>query len=671
MKTHTYFQKLLAVYRELDPETRREIEAHLQTCATCAAQAQSNRQMDRLLADLPDPRPDSGLRSSFYTALEKQSQSKWRSWQPMRTFPKLALQLALVAVILVLGWATWSGLQQRQTAVSATPTAATQEATAESRLQLTGYQVQQSDQSTLLVTLEWTAPAPQEVAYTLFMHLLDQEGVLHYQLDETLNVNTWPAGTPVTTTHRLLLPAGLEGGPYSLQAGIYNAATGQRLPFLYKDALMADGALTLVDDLQIGPVDTGAESHFTPIAETGGNIRLVSWSPDGTILAFSAETADPTTPQPAEGALRLYDTANRRFCPLPIVEPPQHGRYQWHVWLPDNTFFYLSTDGSPVFHTPCGQETTPLPKPARAIAAQSEDRQLLLLKTDASHRLYRVTDALSLVAEFTVEIDPAAYSFSPDGTLLAISGVAGETHIVEVENGRPIQVIPWGAQLWLSSILPDPLWLNNETLLILRTEEGPLLVPVGQEPQPVGPALFGSEIDPQQTHAEGVAHREAGTYTIALYEVGATDARAPVRLYHSATGEVETLPFTQLWGQGFTPGGQWLLLNNPVDENGTESYELWVRETAAAGQEPTRFFHTAQFPYPAWSPDGRKVAFQPTPSTLEVRSFPTAEVLQQWNVFDDLNYATFGVLQWSPDGRQLAVVAGMSGVARSGLFILP
>jgi hypothetical protein len=56
--------------------------------------------------------------------------------------------------------------------------------------------------------------------------------------------------------------------------------------------------------------------------------------------------------------------------------------------------------------------------------------------------------------------------------------------------------------------------------------------------------------------------------------------RDQVWLYHSATGEMETLAFT---GGEFDPNGRWLFLRQDQEDESEPHFELWRREIEAVG----------------------------------------------------------------------------------------
>ncbi len=90
---------------------------------------------------------------------------------------------------------------------------------------------------TLLVTLQWQAIARMSVDYTVFTQLWDSSGQVAAQLDSqpasgTRPTSGWQPGETVLDRKALLLPADLPPGDYTLQVGLYDLATLQRLTSL-------------------------------------------------------------------------------------------------------------------------------------------------------------------------------------------------------------------------------------------------------------------------------------------------------------------------------------------------------------------------------------------------------------------------------------------------------
>lgn len=86
----------------------------------------------------------------------------------------------------------------------------------------------------LRVTLYWQGRGQVNTAYTVFVHLLDSNGALVAQHDAApangaIPTTDWVAKEVVTDRHLVEFPA-LPSGQYRLVAGMYNPATGERLP---------------------------------------------------------------------------------------------------------------------------------------------------------------------------------------------------------------------------------------------------------------------------------------------------------------------------------------------------------------------------------------------------------------------------------------------------------
>jgi hypothetical protein len=88
---------------------------------------------------------------------------------------------------------------------------------------------------TLLLTLYWQALAPMEERYTVFTHLLDEEGQIQAQMDGEpqgggLPTDRWAVGQVVQDNYALAVSPGARPGPHLLEAGMYLLATMDRLP---------------------------------------------------------------------------------------------------------------------------------------------------------------------------------------------------------------------------------------------------------------------------------------------------------------------------------------------------------------------------------------------------------------------------------------------------------
>jgi hypothetical protein len=87
----------------------------------------------------------------------------------------------------------------------------------------------------LPLTLYWRAEAEMDTAYTVFVQLLNSARQIAAQVDQpplsgAAPTTTWLPGEIITDAYHLLLPPDLPAGEYRFIAGLYNPATGERLP---------------------------------------------------------------------------------------------------------------------------------------------------------------------------------------------------------------------------------------------------------------------------------------------------------------------------------------------------------------------------------------------------------------------------------------------------------
>lgn len=103
----------------------------------------------------------------------------------------------------------------------------------------------------LAIETHWRALAAPAGDYTLFVHLIDQQGDTVAAKDLPLTggyypSGLWEGGDRVTHVHRLPLPATQADGEYALRIGLYDPATGIRLPITdARGVELADAQATL------------------------------------------------------------------------------------------------------------------------------------------------------------------------------------------------------------------------------------------------------------------------------------------------------------------------------------------------------------------------------------------------------------------------------------------
>jgi uncharacterized membrane protein len=88
---------------------------------------------------------------------------------------------------------------------------------------------------TVVVDLSWTAQKKPSRSYTVFVHLVSAEGARVAQSDSmpansSYPTTEWSVGDAVYDRHELTVAETALPGAYTFQAGLYDAATGERLP---------------------------------------------------------------------------------------------------------------------------------------------------------------------------------------------------------------------------------------------------------------------------------------------------------------------------------------------------------------------------------------------------------------------------------------------------------
>jgi hypothetical protein len=110
---------------------------------------------------------------------------------------------------------------------------------AEPQLKLIGYDLPATGLAPgepLSITLYWQAVAESDTNYTVFVQLLNNAGQVVAQQDRqpqagAAPTTTWLPGEILIDSYTLPVPE-LAAGHYQLIAGLYNAATGERLPLI-------------------------------------------------------------------------------------------------------------------------------------------------------------------------------------------------------------------------------------------------------------------------------------------------------------------------------------------------------------------------------------------------------------------------------------------------------
>ena len=129
----------------------------------------------------------------------------------------------------------------------------------------------------LQVALRWQTAAPLADDYTVFVQVLDPANHLVGQRDAPpLTPSTaWPVAQPVADRHGLFIEPGTPPGPHRLVAGLYNSATGQRLPADTGADFIELGMVEIVQPATLLPPEAFAIQ--TPLNAPLGGVTLLGY----------------------------------------------------------------------------------------------------------------------------------------------------------------------------------------------------------------------------------------------------------------------------------------------------------------------------------------------------------------------------------------------------------
>jgi len=109
------------------------------------------------------------------------------------------------------------------------------------------------------VTLYWQALEQASVDYTVFVHLLDQQGKLVAQSDSQpvggyYQTTRWQPGDMLGDRHQVLVPPDQPPGEYRLAVGVYYWQTMERLPVFDQDGTrLGDDCVLLAEPVVVAP----------------------------------------------------------------------------------------------------------------------------------------------------------------------------------------------------------------------------------------------------------------------------------------------------------------------------------------------------------------------------------------------------------------------------------
>jgi hypothetical protein len=100
------------------------------------------------------------------------------------------------------------------------------------------------------LTLYWRALEEMDTSYTVFTHLIDEDNRIWGQQDNPPQkgghpTTRWVKGEVVTDSYNLPIKPDVPPGEYVIEIGLYDAATGERLPVLNEKGESVDDRVLL------------------------------------------------------------------------------------------------------------------------------------------------------------------------------------------------------------------------------------------------------------------------------------------------------------------------------------------------------------------------------------------------------------------------------------------
>jgi len=134
-----------------------------------------------------------------------------------------------------------------------TPKLKAQSFSLDSKVALIGYEVDRTEfraGEEIHLILYWRAEAEMRTDYTVFTHLIDDEGNIWGQMDSQplegdYPTSFWDIGEVIEDGYALAIREDAPAGLYRLEVGMYELTTGQRLPVLGDDGEAKDNRILL------------------------------------------------------------------------------------------------------------------------------------------------------------------------------------------------------------------------------------------------------------------------------------------------------------------------------------------------------------------------------------------------------------------------------------------
>lgn len=127
---------------------------------------------------------------------------------------------------------------------------------------------------TLQVHLRWSVPRPLSYDYAAFVHLITPGDVLysandHLPLNDFYRISKWQAGEELSDSYDLPVLPGTPPGSYRIEVGVYDPATGKRMPVHATPQTHEDASLQLNPDRALIPVEINRTDAAMPLERYG------------------------------------------------------------------------------------------------------------------------------------------------------------------------------------------------------------------------------------------------------------------------------------------------------------------------------------------------------------------------------------------------------------------
>lgn len=364
------------------------------------------------------------------------------------------------------------------------------------------------------------------------------------------------------------------------------------------------------------PAPTQAATIITPIVK-GSSVGAFVWSPDSRwlpLVHFNPEK------------LQFYDALKSALCDFPA---PIHYStpYRFLAWLADGRVVVQAAD-KVLAGRPC--ETF---APASAAEILALDRSDPSFSPGGKYQVvFKEVVSSSFVRNATIELKE-----------VATGKVLSKTTFTDLPRG--------------GGPLPG-LWLDaNHFLIVATDDQGPLLISPDRPLIQIAAEIFHLPLRPGNEKFDLWEAMPAVTSPPSQFHlmlVGLTgnapqQVKNPLQVYHSESGQFETLPYLASQAT-FSNDGHWLMVNQNPDRS---SKQNWIRPIDPPGApfEPLseKIRNSSH-----WSPDGTKVIVEAPLAgenlVFSIYSSPQGVFLSAWQ-------ATGYELSpsWSPDGKTLSV----------------